>query len=301
MKILIIGCGFVGKNLLNRLISLNSNYKINVVDINDYCIDNENITFYKESFSNSKFLDSILPNTDIIFHLSGSSLPRKTNNNYVNDIENDLINTVRLLDKMVEHNVNKIVFLSSGGTIYGNNTDNFVSENSLTNPISNYGLIKLTIEKYLNLYKYNFGLEPLILRVSNLYGPQYGRTGLHGIITTTLNKTKNNEQIEIWGDGNNIRDYLFIDDLTDLLISSINSFKEGIFNIGSGKGVSINELIKITEEITKLTPSIIYKEKIIDDVLRVVLNIEKIKSVYNWQPKIDINKGIKICWDNLNG
>jgi len=199
---------------------------------------------------------------------------------------------------MVKYNCKNIIFLSSGGTVYGH-PDNMSKkkESDSKNPISSYGIIKLTIEKYLYLFNYLYGLNYLILRASNPFG-EYHNNLKQGLIDVILKKVLNREIVEIWGDGTVVRDYIYIKDLVKIIVDLIEKeIQNEIINIGSGRGYSINNIIKIIQnEIGNF--HLEYKDARQVDIPYIVLNINKLEKF------IDINltsieDGIKRTYDSL--
>lgn len=294
MRILILGGqGFIGYNLCNELLKEKNN-----IIVLEKKIDKERkikkITYFQCDFTKINSYKHLLNNVDIIYHLISTTNVNNSNDKIVQDIQDNLIGTIRLLNECVKHKkIKKIIFISSGGTVYGEKNSFPIKESSQENPISSYGIVKLAIEKYLALYNHEYGLNYAILRISNAYGPNH-KSKDQGLINVLLNKIVNNESFELYGDGNIKRDYIYIDDIINalIIIKNINT-KEKIFNIGSGKSYSINEIIKITEEITNKKIKIIYKPQRKQDVFINELDISLAKQKLKWEPKTNLYDGIK--------
>jgi len=196
-------------------------------------------------------------------------------------------------------NVKKIIFPSSGGTVYGYPEPSSINEEHKTNPICSYGICKLMIEKYLYMFNNLYGLDYQILRISNPYGPYHNALS-QGVINVFLSKIIKGETIEIWGDGSICRDYIYIDDVIDILEMMANKDIDAkILNIGSGEGTSLNNLIKIMKSITGANFNVEYKEGRKVDVPVNILDISKACKLLDWKPKISLEEGIEITWKSI--
>jgi len=301
-QILILGgFGFIGTNLIEELSEYN-NYEIIIFDVKTATIQNPDllskVKVYYGDFHNEKDYEIIFKENkiDLVIHLISTTIPSKSNENITYDIESNLKNTIKLLDIMKKYRVNNIVFASSGGTVYGI-SKNKHKESDPTTPICSYGIMKLTIEKYLYLYNYLYGLNFLILRPSNPFG-EYHKSSQQGLINVVLEKILNGEIIEIWGDGSVVRDFIYIKDfvriITDLIEKNIQN---EIINIGFGRGYSINNVLSIIrEEIGDFPYRYVESRKV--DVPYLVLNINKLRTFM--EPNFtSIEKGIKKTYDWL--
>lgn len=201
------------------------------------------------------FLDprSVVPalrGAEVVYHLVSTTLPKSSNENPMYDVESNVLGTLRLLEAARAAEVRKIVFVSSGGTVYGVPALLPVKESHPTEPISSYGIHKLMVEKYLALARRLHGLEYSIVRPANLYGPRQRLDIAQGAVAVFLDRALRDEPIEIWGDGSVVRDYVYVEDAVDAMLRAARCEGEPrIFNVGSGIGVSLNQLV---EEIGKL-------------------------------------------------
>ncbi|MDD4290516.1 MAG: NAD-dependent epimerase/dehydratase family protein, partial [Patescibacteria group bacterium] len=221
--IIIGGGGFIGSNLVEKLF-LDKKYNIIVLDKNQY--KNKKVKSYFGDYSDGDLLNKIIKQDDIIFHLAGASIPAKAEYNISEEINNDVIKTIKLLEICGKKQIKKFIFVSSGGMVYGKYFKP-VSEKNITDPISFHGVIKLTIEKYVRLLSQRYNFPYIILRPANLYGRIENVDRPQGAIDIFLRKAMKKEIIEIWGNGKMIRDYIFIDDVVNflekLLKSNINN------------------------------------------------------------------------------
>ncbi len=303
MKCLVLGGGgFIGINLCERLLS--EGHSIRVFErprllVGEKETDSSVLSFQKSvewvegDFTNPTDLDGAIADCDVIFHLICTTLPKSSNENPVYDIETNLTSTVKLLEKARAQRVKKIVFISSGGTVYGIPQRIPIPESHPTDPICSYGITKLSIEKYLHLYHYLYGLDYCILRVSNPYGEHQRAASTQGAVAVFLHQAMNRKPIEIWGDGNVIRDYIYIGDVVDALSKAVShSGVPRTFNIGSGLGHSLNELIGTIESLMGYTVERVYKEGRAVDVPETVLDISNARSFLSWEPRISFREGL---------
>lgn len=229
---------------------------------------------------------------EFLFHLASSTVPSTSNSDMIFDLESNVIATVRVLENAAGR-VRRIIFISSGGTVYGIPRHNPIDETHPTDPICSYGIQKLTIEKYLQLYRSMARLDSLVLRVSNIYGESQSPVGRVGAIAHFTDRAKNGLPIEIWGDGSIIRDYIHVDDVVDALVSSMQyNGSDRLFNIGTGRGVSIKQLVEmICVRLGRKIPCE-YKPSRGFDVKENVLNVTRARSELMWTPSITLEVGL---------
>lgn len=294
--IIIGGAGFLGSNLASRLVK-DGGYEILVLDKKKN--NNKNVKYFVGDYSDKEILNKIIKKGDIIFHFAGSSVPANAEKNITEEINNDIIKTINLLEICGKKKIKRIFFASSGGMVYGKYFRP-ISEKDITNPISFHGIIKLSIEKYVELFANRYGFEYVIMRISNLYGRYNSGDRLQGVLDVFLDRVLNNEKIEIWGDGSIVRDYIFIDDVVDFLekILKCNICNE-VFNVGNGKPYSLNDILKCIQKNTnkKIKPKYFLHRDF--DLKYNVLNINKAKKYLKWKPRYDLNEGIKEIFKNI--
>ena len=252
-----------------------------------------NIHWIEGDFTNESDVIEATKNIDIVFHLISSTTPKNSNDNPVYDIESNVISTLKMLESLKKNKVQKIVFISSGGTVYGSPNYLPIDENHFTDPICSYGISKLTIEKYLGMYRHLYGLDHTIFRLSNPYGPYQTPVSNQGVIAVFLYKAIKEETIEIWGNGEVIRDYIYIGDAIDAIIKSLDDSSNGtILNLGSGTGYSLNDLVNTIESVTGRKIRCDFKEARKLDVPSNILDISKAKQILDWQPRVTLEEGI---------
>lgn len=251
MNILLLGgFGFIGTNILKYAETLGSEYRMIVFDRFPNHLDNFRFSrvdkVYAGDFSDEYLLNKIFTENqiDVVLHSLSASVPSSSVDN-IFDLKFNVIPTITLLNVMKAHDVKNIVFISSGGAVYGDNTvkGDGHSEEDVLFPKSAYGVSKLVIEKYLYLYSTLYGFNVLVTRLSNPYGP-YHYSQKQGVVNIALEKAIRGEKLEIWGDGNGKKDYIFITDFCKILFMLIEkgAYRYEVLNIGSGELLSVNQI-----------------------------------------------------------
>ncbi len=297
------GGGFIGSHIAEGLIA--EGYDVTIFDKLNF--DKRNISHLGKKikviegdFHNEIELKDSIKHAGIVFHLVSSTLPASSNQNPVYDAETNLISTLRLLGECVKHKIEKVIFISSGGTVYGIPEELPINESHHRGPICSYGIIKKTIEDYLFMYNKLYNLDYNVFRLSNPYGERQNPFVAQGVIPVFLKKMINKETIEIWGDGEVTRDYIYIKDVVKAINKSINKkTQSNVYNLGSGTGYSLNEiLVKINRQ-TGLTPKVRFQKGRDVDVPVNILDVKLLKNELNWKPETEIEQGIRITYDYL--
>jgi UDP-glucose 4-epimerase len=214
-------------------------------------------------------------------------------------VQRSVVPSLALLDVCLKLGVKRVVFVSSGGVVYGPATVIPTPEIAPTDPITSYGVTKLAIEKYLALYEHLHGLDYRILRVANPFGPFQMPRKSQGIIAALLSRALDDESIEIWGDGSVVRDYIFVGDAIDALVAAASDQSDTrIFNIGTGQGRSLLEVIAAIERQLGKRLRIEWRPARLVDVPTSIVAIERAREVLGWLPKTPIEEGWRetIAW-----
>lgn len=297
MKCLLLGgAGFIGTHLSVALIR--SGYAVRIFDrphvnIAPHLRSLDNVEVFEGDILNEEDVENALDGCSIIFHLVSTTLPKTSNDNPVYDVETNLIGTLRFLDVVRRHAVRKIVFLSSGGTVYGIPRMIPISEDHPTDPLVSYGITKLAIEKYLYLYQKLHGLDYCVLRVANPFGEWQRVAASQGVIAVFLYNAICGKTIDVWGDGSVTRDYVYAGDVADALIRTIDyAGNERIFNIGSGEGKSILDVLSAIEGITGSPLRIRFHGARAFDVPSNILDIRRAAACLKWQPQTSFDSAL---------
>jgi UDP-glucose 4-epimerase len=300
--LLLGGYGFLGTNIIKMIDdSFAQSYRVVVLDrmpshpsgLRFDCVKK----VYVGDFSDESFLKSVFEenNIDLVIHSLSTTIPLSTNNARF-DIETNLVPTIKLLDCMLEHHVFDIVFISSGGAIYGNSYEGAHREDENTFPISSYGVVKLTIEKYLMHYATYYGLRPLVLRLSNPYGP-YHYSMKQGLVNVALATALGNEQFVVWGDGTAEKDYIYVRDFVSVMFQLVDcGVHSKVINVGSGQVASVNQILG---EIKQMIPSFSweYKEASKLDVSRFELDTTLLRSYIGAYAFVKLAEGIRMTYE----
>jgi len=261
------------------------------------------VEWYQGDLSDTAALASAIESFDLVFHLVHANTPQSSNLDMVGEVQKNVISSLQLLEICRKLKVKRIVFVSSGGTIYGIAKEIPTGETAPTDPITAYGISKLAIEKYLALYEHLYGLSFRALRVANPFGPYQVPMKGQGVIAALISRALEKETIDIWGDGSVVRDYVFVDDVVDALqAASVDQSSERIFNIGGGQGRSLREVISAIEMQLGEKLSINWKPGRPIDVPKSILSIDRARKVLGWLPKTSFGDGLKqaVQWWQLH-
>jgi UDP-glucose 4-epimerase len=297
------GGGFIGSHLADAL--LENGYEVVIFDKLNFSRKNlehnlDRIKIIEGDFNNEIDLKNALTGIDIAFHLVSSTLPANSNENPIYDVETNLVSTLRFLNEALINKISKVVFISSGGTVYGIPERLPIKEYHPRKPICSYGIIKKTIEDYLYMFEKLYELDYYVFRLANPYGERQNPNVAQGVIPVFLKKLIKSETIEIWGDGKIERDYIYIKDAIEALIKSLTvTPKDKIFNLGSGKGYTLNDILEIIERVSGKKPKVIFKDKRNIDVPVNILDNKLISETFDWKPKTDIEEGIEKTYEYL--
>lgn len=289
------GSGFIGRNLVSKLSKDN-----HVLVADRFCRPEfetmKNISYMKFNFTEEESFAPLLDDADTIIHLVSTLFAKDGTENLGAEVSANVLSTIRLLEDMVGRNAS-LLFVSSGGTVYGEGGESPALEDDAKHAFCGYALTKTMIENTLELYKNQHGLRYQTVRLSNPYGFMSTSGRMQGLIPIMVNRILHEEPITIWGDGENIRDYIFIDDVVDAITAVLNyEGQENIFNVGTGVGYSNNEILNLVIEKLSLEkpPFVQYSTSRKCDVRKNVLDIEKITKCTGWKPKTGIEEGIEL-------
>ncbi len=294
------GAGFIGSHIAECL--LENGYSVTVFDKINSSMKNiehiiDKVKFIEGDFNNKIDIVKSLKGKDYVIHLVSSTLPASSNLNPYYDIETNLVSSLILLDECVKQHIKKVIFISSGGTIYGDPVKAPINENHPTNPTCSYGIIKLAIEKYFELYRNLKGLDYTILRFSNPFGERQNPHLGQGLIASLLYKIKNSEPIEIWGNGRNIRDFFYIKDGVKAIPKALKYHGHyRTFNISAGKGLSINQILSRFRRSLGIDFVVKYLPSRKFDVKVNILDNSLAKKYLKWSPETNFDTALKNTW-----
>ncbi|ANN69089.1 NAD-dependent epimerase/dehydratase family protein [Bordetella bronchialis] len=255
-----------------------------------------------EEFLDGAQLQAAVEHCDVVFHLLGTTTPSSADADKLADLSHNVGGTLQLLEFCRQAGVRRVIFVSSGGTVYGRPTIVPTPESALPQPISAYGISKLSIERYLALYEHCYGLEQRVLRVANPYGPYQWAQRNQGAIAMFMRRALAHRPVHIWGDGSTVRDYLYVEDVVSALIASIaHEGPSRVFNIGSGVGRSLIEIVAAIERVSGVPLPIEFENDRPIDVPTNVLDIGLAATEMGWAPTTPFVEGLQRTWDWLRG
>lgn len=300
MKILLLGAaGFIGTNLTIELAKKTED-EITLVDRSKAFfkpivgMDLKNVHILEADLTVDMDFDSILKDQEVVYHLVSTTVPTTSNQHISQELVSNVIFSANLFEACIRCDVKKVVFVSSGGTVYGKEVDCPLKEKTATNPISSYGVQKITIEKLLYLYRYMYGLDYRIIRLANPYGPYQRPNGVLGAVTTFTYKALKGDEITVYGDGSVVRDFIYIDDAIRAIMKIVNGEnKHSTFNLGCGYGTSIKQVLETIEKAFGIKLNVSYLEGRKVDVPVNYLDISRYEKYYGALNPISLEDGIR--------
>jgi len=296
MKILVSGgAGFIGSYLVDRLIK--DGHQVVVID-NLSTGKKENLNpkakFYKVDIQSPKISQIFKKEKpEVVFHLAAQVDLRKSVENPIESAKVNILGSLNILENCQKFKIKKIIFSSTGGAIYGEAKIISTPEDYPANPLSPYGIEKLTIEKYLDYYWKIFKIPYISLRLANVYGPRQNSKGEAGVIAIFCDKMLCGKQPIIYGLGCQTRDFVFVDDVAEANILAMKSKKVGIFNIGTGKETDIDTVFEKIKKLIGVKCKEIHAPAQLGEQKRSCLNYTKAKKELGWQPKYSLENGLK--------
>lgn len=301
-RILVLGGnGFIGSHLVEALAANGARVRVLSRSGCKRIQPIEGVDYRYADFTDAMSLAEALVDIDIVVHLISTTVPATANLDPGADIKGNLLPTVRLLQEMRDLGIFRLVFVSSGGTVYGDVKSVPISEEHERNPLSSYGIVKVAIENYITMFGMQYGMRSLILRVSNPYGPRQGHLGIQGVIPTFFQRIVSGDEVRIWGDGSTVRDYLYISDLVSFMVPAINKDLTGVYNVGSGQGIALRDVLSLVEDISGMSANVKYLPARGFDVKKVILDISKARKALDWEPSVSLREGCEHYWRWANG
>jgi len=288
------GAGFIASHLVDKL--LEKGCDVAIID-NLSTGKKENLNpkadFYNFDIQDSEIsgiFEKVKP--EIVFHYAAQIDVRKSVDDPAESAKTNILGSLNILENCKKYGVKKIIFASSGGAIYGEADVVPTPESYSPQPVSPYGIEKFVFEHYLYFYKKEYGLDYLILRFANIYGPRQNSKGEAGVIAIFCDKIMRKEKVVINGDGNQTRDFVFVEDVINANILGIEKNKSGIFNVGTSKETNVNDIFHELNKVFGLKAQEIHGPQKAGEQKRSCLDFVKIKKELGWEPKYDIGSGL---------
>lgn len=296
--LLIGGTGFLGTALARALAT--SGREVHVLARSAEPGQRAGVSYHCGAMDEARIVTPLLQKCNTVVHLAASSTPGNLSASMLSEIEHSLLPSARLLNIMEAVTPSRLLFISSGGSLYGNPQHLPVGEQQGTSPISCHAAGKISLEAFFTTFANASNIPLAILRPSNLYGPGQALRAGFGIVRTLLEKARQGKPIEIRGDGNSVRDYLYIDDAVDACLRLIDSPQAtGPFNAGSGHGVSIATLVGLCSDTTGHSIPVIYLPAPNTDVRAIVLDSARLATETGWSPSWSLEDGLRQTWSWL--
>jgi len=300
MRVLVVGgAGFIGSHLVGRL--LREGHFVRVLDrsppeLHPDWVRTGQVQYVLGEFVDQFAVSAVVEGIDLAFHLASTTIPATSNVDMAFDVQSNMIGTLNFLKSAVAAGIGRVIFVSSGGTVYGKPVAVPISESAPTEPICSYGITKLAVEKYLGLFELLHGLDFVVFRLSNPFG-EGQRPGAQGAIAAFMHRALRGEPIEIWGDGSVVRDYLYIGNVIDAFVKGMDyAGTSRIFNLGSGAGHSLNQVLELLDGLAGRRISRKYSPSRAIDVPSNILDIERIRTAMDWTPAVGFEDGLARTW-----
>lgn len=292
------GQGFIGTNLTNFLVG--AGWTVRVFGRSQPLFTAKDcVEVVTGEFSNPIAVKQAIDNCDTVFHLIGATNPVTAENDRIGDLRQNVESTLRLLDLGVSGAFRQIVFLSSGGTVYGVQDATPIQEDSQQWPISTYGVTKVTIERYLHLYNHLHGLDVRIARVSNPFGENQNARKGQGVVAALVDCALSGRDFQMVGDGSVVRDFIYVGDVVEAL-HALTTYRGRyqVFNIASGVGRSLTQMIELVEDATNRKIGIFRLPSRPMDVAVNVLDIHRAADELGWAPRTSVRTALQrtVAW-----
>ena len=290
------GLGFMGSHICRELVA--RGYPLRIFDrlyaLRTLVEDIEDrVEIVEGDMALTDDVMNVLSDAATVIHLVHTTVPGSSMKDPAYDLSSNVVSSVSWLSRLHETKVRRLIYVSSGGTVYGLPQTNPIDETHPTDPISSYGITKLTIEKYVAMYASMFGIDYCIVRPSNVYGPGQKLHIGQGVIGVLSDRALRGEPLEVWGTGESLRDYLHIEDLVSALAALVlYTGPHRVFNISSGVGRSVLDIIRILGDRLGFAPALIHKPDRGFDVPVNVLDSSRLHAETGWRPAIGLEDGI---------
>lgn len=302
MRIIVTGgAGFIGSHVVDKYVELGHE----VVIIDNLITGKREHVNPKTTFFNMDILDPRVEHIfsgfkpDIVNHHAAQVSVVKSTDDPIYDAQINILGSLRIIKYSLKCKVKRFIFASTGGALYGEPVSLPCNEDHPTNPLSPYGVAKLSVEKYLYTFYMAYGLEYVVLRYGNVYGPRQDPYGEAGVVSIFTERMLNNKEVEIFGDGNQERDFIYVGDIVDVNVLALdlpvhNSNPFGpVYNIGWGKGTSVNRIFSELKNLTNYNHSPLMSPPRPGEVYKIYLDNTKISKEWGWKPVVSLEEGLR--------
>lgn len=300
MKILVTGgAGFIASQIVDLYIG--SGHEVTIVDnlISGFKANlNAKARFVQADISNPQ-LKEVFENEsfDLINHHASQIDVRKSLENPFYDMQVNIAGSLNILELMNRYKVPKIIYASSGGAIHGDPDALPLTEASRIQPICHYGVSKYAVENYLHLYAHLYNIQFTVLRYPNVYGPRQNPFGEGGVNAIFIGKMLKGEIPHIYGDGKQLRDFIFVQDVAQANLLALDQIDNSIYNVATNDGRSVNDIYQVLQGITGITSKPIYEEARLGEIQKTYMSADKIKEAWGWEATVNLEEGLQKTLD----
>ncbi|SMQ60558.1 NAD-dependent epimerase/dehydratase family protein [Agreia sp. VKM Ac-1783] len=302
-RVVVIGAnGFIGSHLVDEL--ADRGHEVRAFDrfSSDYvAFTAPSVEKVAGDFMNQADIADAVRDQEYVFHFLSTTTPATAENDPTVDIRTNLASTVELLQQSVDAGVRKVFFASTGGAIYGHQADLDLSESLQPLPVSPYAIGKLAIEGYLRYFTTKFGIETVSFRISNPYGTRQRPNKRQGVIPIFLHRIAQGLPLTVLGDGSMTRDYVFVKDVVEMVAETVDRpTASSVYNIGSGRGATINELVEVMSRVTGRVPELEYRRSPATYLERAVLDTSLYRAEFGHDDFVSLEDGIAQTWRQIS-
>jgi UDP-glucose 4-epimerase len=290
------GLGFLGSHLCRALLREGFSVRVVTRQFGSYELVSDirsQLDVFETDIGQPEEVLDLISGSEIVIDLVHTTRPGSSMRDPVYDVTSNVVSHVQWLQKLARADVKRILFVSSGGTVYGIPEYSPIDEHHPTNPICSYGITKLVLEKYLAMYAELAGVEFTIVRPANAYGPGNRLNVGQGVIGVLADRALRGRPLEIWGTGEFRRDYLYVDDLVSALVGLVSYHgPHRVFNVSSGQGSSVLEVVDVLREVIGELPPVIHVPSREFDVRHNVLSSDRLRDATGWTAEVDLKTGV---------
>ncbi len=300
MKVLVTGgAGFIGSHIVDLLIA--NGHQVTIVD-NLSAGRKENVNpkaeFYNLDITSTELEKAFKQSPEAVIHCAAQIDVNLSISNPKQDADINIGGTLAILKLCRKYRIKRFIYLNSAAEA-GDPIEFPITENTPISPISPYGISKAAAHQYIRILSRQYGISAISLRLSNVYGPRQGTTGEGGVVSIFGKGLHNQKNATIFGDGEQTRDFIYVEDAAEAILKALTSIQEGQYNVGTGIETSINKLFKVMSELTESEKVPAYAPARPGDIRRSVFSIGKIKKELNWEPKTTLKEGLKKTLESL--
>ena len=297
------GAGFIGSHLVDRLVQ--EGFRVTVVDnlaTGRRENVNRNAAFYCRDINDPHLADVFSEEKpEILFHLAAQASVAHSVKDPAEDARTNILGSLNILEQCLLFGVQRFIYSSTGGALYGEPDELPCAETDQVSPLSPYGASKYAAESYVRYFGLSGGLRYSILRYGNVYGPRQDPDGEAGVIAIFARQMIDGRPVVIYGDGHQERDFVYVADVVDANMKAMEQQQDDVYNIGTGRGTSVNNIFAHLAGLTNYKKRPTYQPAREGDVNRIYLDVRKAEQQLGWVPEVDLETGLALTLDSFRG